>query len=98
MEHCRLNKFNMNEAVQKRLALLGNVEHRTSRLYVNPEHTMQIMECLEAFRELGETIASATKNVEHDAGRLIHAIDLLQQAQHVFIDALTLPHVKPAVY
>lgn len=56
---------------------------------------------VEAMREARFVVAQAAQQLEaifqateHDRGRAIHSIDLLQQVKNVACDALILPHHK----
>jgi hypothetical protein len=59
-----------------------------------PERTPPALNLVrEAVADAAEKVTSAVEGAEtHDTGRLIAALDLLQQAKNVACDALILPH------
>lgn len=62
-----------------------------------PAQTLKSMgEIREAVAETAEKIAaSVERNEKHDIGRLIAALDHLQQAKNIACDSLILPHAPP---
>jgi len=78
-------------AAEKRLVLISNASAVPGQFV--PASTVQTMTVIRrAVVECGEKIATA-KLVPHDTGRLIHTMDLLQQAMSTLDQALLLPHV-----
>lgn len=61
-----------------------------------PEESVQAMKNIrKAVSDAAEIIERESKRVKHDVGRLIAAVDTLQQAKDVACVSVILPHYKP---
>jgi hypothetical protein len=63
-----------------------------------PDKTLAVMNNIRIECDsLARNLAIEVKSVEHDTGRLIATIDLLQQLKNVACDAVILPHATMEV-
>ncbi len=75
-------------------AIAGRVDLVSGNFNVPEKTTEALKQIHVATAEMAEKIASTVESADaHDIGRLIAALDQLQQVKNTACDALTLPHV-----
>ena len=81
----------ITDPVEKRVAMING-------RFDLPDNTLTVMNNIRIECDsLARNLAIEVKSVEHDTGRLVATIDLLQQLKHVACDAVILPHATKEV-